>query len=68
MTDRFYWSTFDPINLSEAFFSVGIIFAFTRILFFFSVFETIGPLQICLGKMIFVINKIKNILILVDIV
>jgi hypothetical protein len=52
--DRFYWSTFDPINLSEAFFSIGIIFAFVRICFFLPAFESIGPLQITLGKMIFV--------------
>jgi hypothetical protein len=50
--DRFYWSSFDPINLSEGFYSLGTVFAFARICFLLTAFEAIGPLQITLGKMI----------------
>ena len=50
--DRFYWNTLDPINLSEALFSVGIILTLSRLCFWLPANQNLGPLQITLGQMI----------------
>ena len=50
--DRFYWFSFDPINLSEALFSVSLIVGFVKICFYFQASQTLGPLQISLGRML----------------
>ena len=42
------------MNLSDGLFSLGTLLAFIRICFLLPAFEAIGPLQITLGKMIFV--------------
>jgi hypothetical protein len=50
--DRFYWNTFDPINLSEALFSFGLTLSFFKLCFWLPAIESIGPLQIILIRMI----------------
>lgn len=51
-SDRFYWQNLDPINLSEGLFAIANIFTFTRLCFYLSANQQLGPLQITLGKMI----------------
>jgi len=47
--DRSYWSSFDPINLSEAFFAIANVLTFARLCIFLPVSQQLGPLQITLG-------------------
>jgi hypothetical protein len=42
----------DPINLSEGFFALGNVCLFGRLLFYLPLSQSLGPLQITLGKMI----------------
>jgi hypothetical protein len=49
--DRFYWKSFDPINLSEGLFAVALIISFARLCFWLPANQQIGPLQITLGRM-----------------
>ena len=71
-TDRFYWVSYDPINLAEGLFAFANIFSFSRIIFLLPVNENVGPLQITLMKMIivrfilFFIYLNKNILFILD--
>ena len=51
LKDRFYWFTFDPINLSEALYSVLLIVSFAKLCFFLPANQSLGPLQITLGRM-----------------
>lgn len=50
--DRYYWFSFDPINLSEAFYAIATALAFSKLCFFLPANQTLGPLQITLGRMI----------------
>ncbi|CAF0714386.1 unnamed protein product [Brachionus calyciflorus] len=50
--DRFYWVSFDPINLAEGLFAFGIIASFSRLCFLLPTNQSLGPLQITLGHMI----------------
>ncbi|XP_067652224.1 short transient receptor potential channel 7-like isoform X3 [Haliotis asinina] len=50
--DRMYWNVYDPINLAEGMFAVGNILSFSRISYLLPANETLGPLQISLGRMI----------------
>jgi len=50
--DRFFWQTWDPINLSEGLFAVANVLSFSRISYFLPVNAALGPLQISVGRMI----------------
>ncbi|KAH3830216.1 hypothetical protein DPMN_103457 [Dreissena polymorpha] len=52
VADRFYWLTWDPINLSEGLFAVANVLTFSRISYFLPVNAALGPLQISVGRMI----------------
>lgn len=58
--DRFFWSKYDPINLSEGLFAIGNIISFSRISYLLPANEALGPLQISLGRML-VVSLIKTI-------
>ena len=58
--DRFYWSSLDPINLAEALYSLAIIISFAKLYFWLPASQSIGPLQITLGRMISVRIPINN--------
>ena len=60
LTDRFYWLSFDPINLSEGLFALATTITLARLCFFLPVNQSLGPLQIVLGRMITVNNLKKN--------
>ncbi|RMZ93519.1 short transient receptor potential channel 3-like [Brachionus plicatilis] len=64
-SDRFYWKSFDPINLSEGFFAIGNVIAFARLCYFLPISQQLGPLEITLGKMINDIFKFICIFIIV---
>lgn len=61
--DRFYWDSLDPINLAEGLFAIANIASFCRICFLLPANQTLGPLQITLGKMIAVSIEINLIII-----
>lgn len=50
--DRFYWMSFDPINLAEGLNAIAIILSFSRLCFWLPANQNLGPLQITLGQMI----------------
>ncbi|KAL3859306.1 hypothetical protein ACJMK2_009531 [Sinanodonta woodiana] len=50
--DRFYWSPWDPINISEGLFAIGNILSFARVSYLLPANEALGPLQISLGRML----------------
>jgi hypothetical protein len=50
-SDRFYWVSFDPVNVAEGLFAIASIFSFSRICFLLPAFQHLGPLQISLGRM-----------------
>ncbi|CAF0718901.1 unnamed protein product [Brachionus calyciflorus] len=50
--DRFYWISFDPINVAEALFAIANLFSFGRVCFLLPANQNLGPLQITLGQMI----------------
>lgn len=54
--DRFYWISFDPINVAEALFAIANLFSFGRVCFLLPANQNLGPLQITLGRMINVIT------------
>jgi transient receptor potential cation channel subfamily C protein 4 len=49
--DRFYWVSFDPVNVAEGLYAIANIFSFSRICFLLPAFQHLGPLQISLGRM-----------------
>ncbi|WAR11309.1 TRPC3-like protein, partial [Mya arenaria] len=51
VSDRFFWKTWDPINLSEGLFAVANVLSFSRISYFLPVNAALGPLQISVGRM-----------------
>lgn len=53
--DRFYWLSFDPINLSEGLFAMATTLTFAKLCFFLPANQNLGPLQIVFGRMISVI-------------
>ncbi|CAF0993566.1 unnamed protein product [Brachionus calyciflorus] len=53
--DRFYWFTWDPIHLSESLFALSTTLSFCKLLFFLPANQSLGPLQIAIGRMIKVI-------------
>lgn len=59
--DRFYWVSFDPINVAEALFAIANLFSFGRICFLLPANQNLGPLQITLGRMINVTFLLNNI-------
>ena len=58
--DRFYWTSLDPLNLSEALLAIAIILTFARLCFWLPANQNLGPLQITLGAMISVVFKILS--------
>ncbi|XP_060587786.1 short transient receptor potential channel 7-like [Ruditapes philippinarum] len=52
VADRYFWSKFDPINLSEGLFAIANIISFSRISYLLPANEALGPLQISLGRML----------------
>ncbi|ESO90970.1 hypothetical protein LOTGIDRAFT_122406, partial [Lottia gigantea] len=50
--NRFYWDPFDPVNLSEGLFAMANILSFARISYLLPSNESLGPLQISLGRML----------------
>ncbi|XP_063439378.1 short transient receptor potential channel 7-like [Mytilus trossulus] len=63
--DRFYWDSWDPINMSEGLFAVANILSFSRISYLLPANEALGPLQISLGRMIKDILKFLAFIVLV---
>lgn len=55
--DRFYWRSFDPINLSEGLLAIANVITFGRLCFYLPISQQLGPLQITLGKMINVFEQ-----------
>ncbi|CAF3484392.1 unnamed protein product [Rotaria sp. Silwood1] len=55
--DRFYWVSFDPVNVAEGLFAIANIFSFSRICFLLPAIQHLGPLQISLGRMMSDIGK-----------
>ena len=51
-TPRKEWPWNDPMLVSEAFYSLGAILAFGRILYLFTISQILGPLQLSLSNMI----------------
>ena len=51
-TDRFYWSTMDPIVVAEGLFAIANVVSFTRLFYLLAANEQLGPLQISLRRMI----------------
>ncbi|XP_078683452.1 short transient receptor potential channel 7-like [Branchiostoma floridae x Branchiostoma belcheri] len=64
-SDRKYWVASDPELISEGLFAVGIVLSFSRIAYILPANESIGPLQISLGKTILDILKFMVIFFLV---
>ncbi|KAL4234378.1 hypothetical protein ACF0H5_006025 [Mactra antiquata] len=62
MADRFFWSMWDPINLSEGLFAIANIISFSRISYLLPAYEALGPLQISLGRMLTDILKCLSLL------
>ncbi|CAF3440747.1 unnamed protein product [Rotaria socialis] len=56
-SDRFYWVSFDPVNVAEGLFAIANIFSFSRICFLLPAIQHLGPLQISLGRMMSDIGK-----------
>ena len=52
LLDRYYWKTYDPINLSEGLFAIANVLTFAKLCFYLPISQQLGPLQITLGKMI----------------
>ena len=50
-SDRFYWQSLDPTNMSEGLFALALILSFSRLCFWLPANQQIGPLQITLGRM-----------------
>ncbi|WAR18167.1 TRPC7-like protein, partial [Mya arenaria] len=67
VADRFFWQTWDPINLSEGLFAVANVLSFSRISYFLPVNAALGPLQISVGRMIKDILKCLCLIIMVGI-
>lgn len=51
-TDRLRWDPMDPINIAESLFALANILSFTRICYLLPANESLGPMQISLGRMI----------------
>ncbi|CAH1268040.1 TRPC7 [Branchiostoma lanceolatum] len=64
-SDRKYWVASDPELVAEGLFAVGIVLSFSRIAYILPANESIGPLQISLGKTILDILKFMVIFFLV---
>ena len=50
---RILWPWDDPMLISEAFYSLGTVFAFGRILYAFQACRTLGPMQLTLSHMMY---------------
>ena len=50
--DRYFWDTWDPINLAEGLFAIANILSFFRISYLLPANQNLGPLQICIGRML----------------
>ncbi|XP_025087044.1 short transient receptor potential channel 6-like [Pomacea canaliculata] len=50
--DRLRWDPMDPINIAESLFALANILSFTRICYLLPANESLGPMQISLGRMI----------------
>ncbi|CAG5116077.1 unnamed protein product, partial [Candidula unifasciata] len=51
-SDRMFWDLHDPINTAEGLFAMANILSFSRIVYLLPANETLGPLQISLGRMV----------------
>ncbi|CAE1262284.1 unnamed protein product [Acanthosepion pharaonis] len=56
--DRYYWDMYDPDNISDATHALANILTFARISYVLPASSTLGPLQISLGRMIKVNDKL----------
>ncbi|RNA03569.1 Short transient receptor potential channel 6 [Brachionus plicatilis] len=63
--DRYYWVSFDPINMAEGLFAVANLFSFSKICFLLPANQQLGPLQISLGNMISDIVKFVTIFVII---
>jgi len=52
LLDRYFWYSYDPINLSEGLFAFATVLTFSRLVFFLPAFQSLGPLYITFGRMI----------------
>jgi hypothetical protein len=52
LTDRYYWKSVDPINLSEGLYAIANVISIAQMCFYLPLSQQLGPLQITLGKMI----------------
>ena len=51
-TDRFYWSAWDPCNVSEALNCVANVLTFARLFYLLAINEHLGPMLISLERMV----------------
>ncbi|XP_035827592.1 short transient receptor potential channel 6-like [Aplysia californica] len=63
--DRRFWSSTDPENMAEGLFAVANIVSLLRISYLLPANQTLGPLQISLGRMVNDILKFVAIVIIV---
>ncbi|XP_055957424.1 short transient receptor potential channel 7-like [Patella vulgata] len=59
--DRFYWDTSDPTNISEGLLAIASILSFVRISKIFTVFKSLGILQISLQRMLMDIVRFTSL-------
>ena len=52
LTDRFYWSAWDPCNVSEALNCVANVLTFARLFYLLAINEHLGPMLISLERMV----------------
>ncbi|XP_076281851.1 transient receptor potential cation channel gamma isoform X3 [Lasioglossum baleicum] len=62
---REQWNTWDPMLISEGLFSAANIFSSLKLVYIFSVNPHLGPLQVCLSRMIMDIIKFFFLYVLV---
>ena len=63
--EREHWDTFDPMLISEGLFAAANIFSNLKLVYIFSVNPHLGPLQVCLSRMIIDIFKFGALFLLV---
>jgi hypothetical protein len=60
--DRYYWLSFDPKFFSESLFAMANLLSICRFVFLLPANQSIGPLQITLGILLYVCIKLLKIL------
>lgn len=66
LADRFYWQAWDPMNLAEGLFAVANILSFSRISYLLPANESLGPLQISVGRMVKVSAAMSQVFLVFD--